>query len=184
MPASVFDVAQYILQRLGPMTTMKLQKLVYYAQAWSLAWDQQPLFDQPIEAWDYGPVVPALWTEHRGQRTIARLSQGNPERLNDAQRDTIDAVLARYGALSAEVLSELTHVEAPWRQAHRRGNTTAIAPDDLAVYYRQLGRELLQARDPLDAYDAFGLRLLLQDVTPDKRPSPIEWGPPVGDEVW
>lgn len=184
MPASVFDVAQYILQRLGPMTTMKLQKLVYYAQAWSLAWDNQPLFDQPIEAWDYGPVVPALWEGHRGQRAIARLWQGDPEHLNDQQRDTIDAVLAHYGALPAEVLSELTHAEAPWRHAHDQGNTTPIAHGDLAAYYRQFGRELLQAWDPAETYDAFGLRLLLMHVTPDNRPTPVEWGPPMGDEVW
>jgi uncharacterized phage-associated protein len=55
--ASVFDVAQYILRKQGGMTTMKLQKLVYYAQAWSLVWDEEPLFDQPIEAWSNGPGV-------------------------------------------------------------------------------------------------------------------------------
>mgnify|MGYP001247259517 CR=1 FL=1 len=39
---SVFDVASYILQKQGPMTTMKLQKLVYYCQAWSLVWNEEP----------------------------------------------------------------------------------------------------------------------------------------------
>ena len=44
-PVSVHDVAAYILQKHGPMTTMKLQKLVYYAQAWGLVWDDCPLFN-------------------------------------------------------------------------------------------------------------------------------------------
>ena len=42
--ASVFDAATCILSRAGGMTAMKLQKLVYYAQAWSLVWDERPLF--------------------------------------------------------------------------------------------------------------------------------------------
>ena len=50
--ASVLDAAAYMLQRCGPMTTWKLQKLVYYAQAWSLVWDDDALFDEEIEAWD------------------------------------------------------------------------------------------------------------------------------------
>ncbi|WP_307850044.1 MULTISPECIES: type II toxin-antitoxin system antitoxin SocA domain-containing protein [unclassified Saccharopolyspora] len=42
------------------MTAMKLQKLVYYSQAWHLVWDERPLFDEPVQAWANGPVVPDL----------------------------------------------------------------------------------------------------------------------------
>ena len=64
---SVDDVAAYILSRKGPMSAMKLQKLVYYCQAWSLVWDDAPLFREPIEAWANGPVCPPLWERHRGR---------------------------------------------------------------------------------------------------------------------
>ena len=47
--ASVLCVANYILRKIGPTTTMKLQKLVYYCQAWSLAWDDKPLFDEDLK---------------------------------------------------------------------------------------------------------------------------------------
>ena len=43
--ATVFDVARYILEKYGPLSAMKLQKMVYYSQAWSLVWDDAPLFD-------------------------------------------------------------------------------------------------------------------------------------------
>ena len=49
--AEVLDVAAYILKKQGPMTAMKLQKLVYYCQAWSLVWQSKPLFPNDIEAW-------------------------------------------------------------------------------------------------------------------------------------
>ncbi|MCH7691617.1 MAG: DUF4065 domain-containing protein, partial [candidate division Zixibacteria bacterium] len=54
---SVFDVAKYILSKLGGVSAMKLHKLLYYAQAWSLVWDERPLFQERIEAWVSGPVV-------------------------------------------------------------------------------------------------------------------------------
>jgi len=59
--SSCFDVAKYILEKKKQMTAMKLQKLVYYSQAWSLVWDEKPLFDEPVEAWINGPMVPALY---------------------------------------------------------------------------------------------------------------------------
>ena len=48
--ANVFDVADYILKECGEMPALKLQKLVYYSQAWSLVWDEAPLFEEEIEA--------------------------------------------------------------------------------------------------------------------------------------
>lgn len=56
MMATVFDVAQYILERLGQTTAIKLEKLVYYAQAWHLVWEDTPLFASRIEAWANGSV--------------------------------------------------------------------------------------------------------------------------------
>ena len=63
--AQVNDVARYILERQsGSVSTMKLQKLVYYAQAWSLVWDEKPLFHVRIEAWANGPIVRELYDQH------------------------------------------------------------------------------------------------------------------------
>ena len=42
--ATVFDVAKYILHKKKKLSTWKLQKLCYYAQAWSIAWTEHPLF--------------------------------------------------------------------------------------------------------------------------------------------
>ncbi len=77
---SVFDIAQYILNKSGRLTTWKLQKLCYYSQAWALVWDGEPLFKQRIEAWVNGPVIPALYEKHRGSFYISTVG-GNPEKL-------------------------------------------------------------------------------------------------------
>ena len=141
--ARVFDVAAYILERQGPMTTWKLQKLVYYCQAWSLVWDDDILFPEEIEAWANGPVVRELHNAHRGKFRISCLHRGRPEILTETQRETVDAALTFYGDKSPQWLSDLIHMETPWQLARRgipdgvRGNTV-ILKDSLAEYYGSL----------------------------------------------
>lgn len=114
--ASVHDLAADILQKQGRMTAMKLQKLVYYCQAWSLVWDEAALFPERIEAWAGGPVVPALYYKHRGQFEVSTW-EGDPTLLTQTQRETVDSVLKFYGKKTGQWLSELTHKEEPWLNA-------------------------------------------------------------------
>ena len=114
---SVHDVAAYILRQSGQMTTMKLQKLCYYSQGWSLAWDNEPLFDEPFRAWANGPVCYELFERHRGQFHVEDWTEGDVDELDDDQRETIDAVLDAYGHLTGQQLSDKTHDERPWRDA-------------------------------------------------------------------
>ncbi|WP_455284438.1 Panacea domain-containing protein [Cupriavidus necator] len=143
--ATVFDVAQYILAKRGSMSAMKLQKLTYYAQAWSLVWDEKPLFPERIEAWANGPVVRDLYDTHRGHYLVNDkiIGKGSPGALSQEEMETIDAVLDAYGDHSAQWLSDQTHTEAPWRQAraglpeNERGSRE-ITHDGLAEYYSSL----------------------------------------------
>lgn len=141
--ASVHDVASYIMKKAGPMTAMKLQKLVYYAQAWSLVWDDKPLFRARIEAWANGPVVPLLYEHHRGRFKLSTWPKGDPEKIVGEQRDTVDSVLGYYGDKSSFWLSQLTHREDPWRDSRRglapgeRGNAE-ISLSSMAEYYGSL----------------------------------------------
>jgi uncharacterized phage-associated protein len=142
---SVLDVAAYILRKQGPMTAMKLQKLVYYSQAWALVWDDKPLFRERIEAWANGPVVRKLYEVHRGHYRVSRIPGGLSRRLDSEQRDTVDAVLGHYGEKSSQWLSDLSHMEQPWRDARTRHGLTAgergnaiIRHADMAEYYASL----------------------------------------------
>ena len=119
-PVSVMDVAEYILDQQGEMTTWKLQKLCYYAQAWSLVWDDEPLFQEHIEAWANGPVVPELYNWHKGHFRVSSTPTGDSEALDKDQEETVDAVLMDYGGLSAAMLSGMTHQERPWRETRRK----------------------------------------------------------------
>jgi uncharacterized phage-associated protein len=128
------------------MTAMKLQKLVYYAQAWSVVWDERPLFPERIEAWANGPVVRELYDVHRGSFEVSEWPCGDPRRLTGDERATVDAVLDFYGGRSAQWLSDLTHREQPWLLARRglpdgeRGNRE-ITLSSLEEYYGSLPAE-------------------------------------------
>ena len=142
MAISVVDVAEYILKKLGEIPALKLQKLVYYCQAWSLVWDEKPLFPQSIEAWANGPVSPYLYTYHRLQYSVSTV-RGDPEKLVAEQKETIDAVLKTYGDKPSQWLSDLTHSEKPWQDARKgiadgeRGNNE-ITHVSMAEYYSSL----------------------------------------------
>lgn len=126
--ATVHDVAAYVLQQLGGMTAMKLQKLCYYAQAWHLVWEEGPLFEERIEAWANGPVVPVLYRAHRGRLHLEPGDiSGEPTALTTAERESVDAVLGFYGQRTAAELSELTHREDPWRCARE---AAGLAPGE------------------------------------------------------
>lgn len=124
---SVFDVAAYFLERIGTMTTMRLQKLCYYAQAWSLVWEEDPIFKEEIQAWVNGPVCPALYEAHKGRFKVSMtdLPQGDTHSFSQDQIETLDVVIRDYGDKPAKWLIDITHEEAPWRDA-RRG----YAPSD------------------------------------------------------
>jgi len=140
---TVYDVASYILAKQGTMTTMKLQKLVYYAQAWSLVWDEEPLFKNEIEAWANGPVVPGLYQRHKGDFKIRRLPAGDGRKIKGSAKKTIDAVLSYYSEKTSQWLSNLTHSEKPWRDARRGLNPSQrgsreITHAAMAEYYGSL----------------------------------------------
>ena len=119
--ANVFDVAKYIIEKQGQLTAMKLQKLVYYSQVWTLVWDEKPLFPEVIQAWGKGPVCPDLYKWHQGEFLVSineSLKHLCSEELTGHQKENIDKVLKGYGHLTAQDLSDLTHQENPWKEAN------------------------------------------------------------------
>jgi uncharacterized phage-associated protein len=145
---SVHDVARYILKQQGSISTWKLQKLVYYSQAWHYVWEDERLFPEQIQAWADGPVCPVLYAEHKGKYTIGpgAYKHGAIRNLTDSQRGSIEAVLDFYGDKSGHWLSELTHKEAPWQEAragldkNERGHSQ-ITLEAMGKYYAPLDQK-------------------------------------------
>lgn len=139
--ANVFDTAKYILEQLGTISTMKLQKLCYYSQAWALVWDDFPLFDEDFQAWANGPVCPELFYKTQGKYSVSAYDEdGGENDLSEDQKETIDLVLNHYGKHDAQWLSQLTHMEDPWLLARAgipsgTGCHNIITKESMALYY-------------------------------------------------
>lgn len=136
---NALDVAQYILLKRGPMPGLKLQRLVYYCQAWHLVWQEKRLFPEKIEAWMTGPIIPRLFKVHRKQFKVRAILGGKSRKLNIEQRETVDAVLEYYGDKSSQWLADLTHMEDPWKLAcdgiPDNRNLKKISTASMAEYY-------------------------------------------------
>lgn len=127
--ATVFDVAEFVLRRVGTISTMKLQKLCYYCQAWELAWEGVPLFDEDFHAWANGPVCKELFAKHKGEFSVSPGFFGGSNHEFEAREiENMDSVIGFYKDMSPWDLSFLTHKEQPWKNA--RGNTPLGEPGD------------------------------------------------------
>jgi uncharacterized phage-associated protein len=141
--AKIDDVVAAILRRTGSVDTWKLQKLLYYCQAWHLVWEGDPLFRARIEAWANGPVVPAVYRKHRKQFRVSAWPDGDPNALSPAEASSVKAVLDFYAKKPGHELSALTHREPPWKRARRglaegeRGHNE-ISLASMAEYYGSL----------------------------------------------
>lgn len=117
--ANIFDVAKYILEKLGTTSAMKLQKLAYYSQVWHIVWEEEELFSEDFEAWANGPVIRSLYSQHRGLFKVDAdtFTTGSSDNLTETEKENIDIVLQNYGEKTAQWLSNLTHKEDPWKIA-------------------------------------------------------------------
>ena len=142
---TIFDIAKYILKKYGEMSTLKLQKLCYYIQAWYMVWFDRPIFKEDFEAWTNGPVCSELFRVHKGMYNIneSKLLYGNPDILNIYERNFIDFVLDKYASMSSDDLTELSHNEAPWKAARQNLESNSpshnvISKVDIKEYYRRM----------------------------------------------
>ena len=145
--ANVFDVANYILLQQDEdagdtISNLKLQKLVYYCQGFTLAITGTPLFPESIQAWEHGPVVEPLYHQYKEFKSSAIPMPDIDEdevksKFSDAQIEIINEVCDVYGQYSAWKLRNFTHDEEPWINRYGK-NLNTISHDELTVFFKQL----------------------------------------------
>ncbi len=128
------------------ITNLKLQKLLYYAQAWYLALHGSSLFEEEIEAWIHGPVVPSVYRKfkHWGFKPINYVPSNI--KLTQKIKNHLQEVIDVYGGYAAFELEKLTHESEPWIKA--RGNKQFDEPSDEIInkenmksYYAKMVKE-------------------------------------------
>ena len=131
---SCFNVADYFIWLANEtgsfISNLKLQKLVYYAQAWHLALHENPLFQEDFEAWVHGPVIPTLYQKYKVFGWQPILEDAKPE-LPEEIREFLNEVAQEYFACDAYELEQMTHAEAPWNRA--REDLPPDAPSNAVI---------------------------------------------------
>ena len=132
MAYNAIDIAKKIVcqtdvEHGDTISNLKLQKLLYYMQGFHLAFFNTPFFNESIEAWTYGPVVPVVFNEFKKFKKRAI----NPENYRDElvlaneEQQMFDMVYGEYNRFSAVALMQMTHTEGPWKN-HSIGDVITI----------------------------------------------------------
>lgn len=121
-----------------PVTPMQVQKLTYFCHAWMLGLGHGPLFQDAVEAWQYGPVIRSVYhaLKHRGRQPILQPILEQPATFMDLEETLIRAVWDLYGHLGGLELSRMTHAEdSPWKQTYQRDPRSQIIHDHVIRDY-------------------------------------------------
>ncbi|MEO5358754.1 MAG: DUF4065 domain-containing protein [Nitrospirae bacterium YQR-1] len=140
------DIANYFLFKAEEgeelISNLKLQKLVYYAQGLYLIFFKKPLFEESIEAWTYGPVIPTLYHRYKesGAGSIPPPENFTPDVIAENDREFLDEIFDVFGQFSAIRLKDIAHEDMCWKQAYDKGTGTIITheamTEDLVKYVR------------------------------------------------
>jgi uncharacterized phage-associated protein len=160
MPFPATAIANELLDRAeesrAGLTQINIQKLVYFAHGWHLAWRGEPLILDSIEAWQYGPVVRNLYNQFK-RFGSDKITDKAVEFLFDASgravmapscldetpsgkyaRNVVGAIWNQYGQLKPFQLVELTHVPgSPWEKAWK-AKQALISNEDIQRYFSEL----------------------------------------------
>lgn len=166
MTYSPQHIANYFLDKADeehlPMTPLKLLKLVYIAYGWNLALKEEKLFDEPIEAWDHGPVIPSLYHEFKHFKSNPIVGRSEDidldswetiiPRVPTEDKDTnlvLNKVWKSYRRFRAWDLRQKTHeADGPWDKVYREGyRNTELRDDDISEHYRHRIEAYLDAAE-------------------------------------
>lgn len=122
----LFAIANYFIEKnrleKKGLTNKKLQKLLYYSQAWNLVLRNKKLFEHEIEAWVHGPAVPVVYFAYKdyGSAEITEeVGKKGISLLHEDEKELLDAVWDVYGKYDANYLELLAHSEYPWQEARK-----------------------------------------------------------------
>jgi uncharacterized phage-associated protein len=118
-------ICDYVISRVKtdediPLSNLKLQKLIYYVQAWHLAYYEKTLFNGKFEAWIHGPVNRTIYERFKSTKNIYSdillkdILDLDTSKIASKDKQFIDEVLEAYMPFSGTQLEYMVHNETPW----------------------------------------------------------------------
>lgn len=138
---NIKEIEKFLINNGNDISNKKLQKLLYYAQAWFITINNESstdienvLFSANIEAWRHGPVVAESYRRYKnwGYKVIQDEDDYN---LDKNISEFLGEVLSEYDRYSADQLESISHQEDPWRNCFIKDSNTIISPNEMFDYY-------------------------------------------------
>jgi len=155
----IIEVAKYFIKKSQEeskdnpskrLDALKLQKLLYYAKAWSLVLKKgHRIFPDDFQAWVHGPANPKVWHYFQGFNFSTQhpdITKNKFEQITDDEKEVLDTVWTAYGKFDGKYLEMLTHAEDPWLNARQGLNQSdisqsIISEESMRSYYEQRFKE-------------------------------------------
>lgn len=150
MSYGAIDIANFFIQLSNSISddsvdNMKINKMLYYAQGFSLAKLGRALFDEDIQAWDYGPVIPEVYRAFKccGSKAIGEpTSEFDESKLKSDELNLLIDVFSAYGRYTGWALKEMTHVKGgPWDRVYEPGKNRVIDTESMRAYFENIQLE-------------------------------------------
>lgn len=139
MTYSALDVAKYVINHEisqgRSVTNLRLQKLLYFVQAKVLMETDNPCFEDEMQAWEYGPVVPVVYQAYAKYRNFAIEEQKNVIDIAQDIKNYIQDILNYFANTQTFELVQITHGQKPWIEARAKGNRQPISIDTIREYF-------------------------------------------------
>ena len=134
------DIARYIINHENnkhrSITNLRLQKLLYFCQGAVITKTNGELcFEEDIEAWTYGPVVPCVYKEFCSYYFFDIPSEGNA--ITPKYKEVIDSTLDEAARMSTSTLVDISHCQTPWAKTYSEGKKKVIEKSLLIDYFKK-----------------------------------------------
>ena len=163
------------------ITNMKVNKLVYFAQAWSLAKFNTKLFDEDIEAWEQGPIIPSVYKAFRpcGSKNIEMtIGEYDESIFTSEQLNFLADIALTYGKYTTSALRNISHQPgSPWAQVYEKKKNNIITLESMKKYFFALPKlpdYKADTQQTVGYRDAEGYLVLPKDWN-DENVKSLEW---------
>ena len=141
---SALEIANFYIQLLNSLPdnsidNLKLNKILYFAQGWSLVRLNRPIFSDKIVAWDYGPVIPSVYHTFKccgGSPIEAPTDRFDENKLTLEELELLIDVYSNYGRYTGWALKDMTHERGtPWDKVYQKGENKEITTNDMKAFF-------------------------------------------------
>lgn len=146
MPYDVLTICKYIIKYSSDkkylVSNLKLQKMLYYIQAYFLVINDSPCFREDIQAWNFGSVVPEAYQAYKkyGGCEIPFTEKDLPfqdiNKIAQTDKLLLNEAIDKLNAFSAVDLMKKIHQEKPWIDAYAKGTKTVITLNAIKDFFK------------------------------------------------